>query len=274
MTSAETGKIVSGQGLSGRTVLVFGAGTPAGGISNGLAAGLAYARAGAGIFAVDSHPESLEHTLTALRAAGADAAGACGDIRSDSDVEHCVAAAGRAFGQIDVLHNNVGVLRLGGPDALSKEDWTLSINTNLTGAFLAVRHVVPQMKHRRRGVIINVSSIAGSRFCGKPMIAYSASKAALEQLTRSIAVELAPFGIRCNAVAPGLIDTAMAMNAYANGEESAGQVRRDRDALSPTGRMGRPEDVANAAVFLASDAAAYINGAVLPVDGGLACRCW
>lgn len=258
--------------LAGRTVLVVGAGSSRQGTSNGKAACLTYARAGAEVAAVDLDREALQVTVDAVRAEG----GSCLAIEADAAVEadsaRAAAAAQAAYGRIDVLHNNVGLLRLGGPEALALADWDLTMAANLRGAFLACRHVLPLMKRQGGGAVVNVSSIAGGRWCGRPMLAYSASKAALDQLTRSVAVEYAPYGIRCNAVVPGLIDTPMVREPYAAVYGDEARLIAERAALCPPGRMGTPWEVAQAALFLASDLAGYVNGALLPVDGGLSCK--
>jgi NAD(P)-dependent dehydrogenase (short-subunit alcohol dehydrogenase family) len=139
---------------------------------------------------------------------------------------------------------------------------------NLTSAYLTCRHTLPHMLAAGRGVIVNVSSLAGIRDTGYVYPAYSAAKAGINQLTVSIALTYADRGIRANAVLPGLIDTPL-VRAEITDDPAALAARHAR---SPTGRMGTPQDVANAAVFLASDRAAYINGVCLPVDGGLAAR--
>jgi NAD(P)-dependent dehydrogenase (short-subunit alcohol dehydrogenase family) len=168
------------------------------------------------------------------------------------------------------VHNNVGATRLGGPTELSLQDWRATMAVNLDSVFLSARLTIPHLL-RTRGSMINVSSTASIRWTGYAYPAYAAAKAAVNQLTRSLALQYADRGVRVNAVLAGLIDTPLVYRQLAGGE-AAGEVRARRAALSPTGAMGTAYDVANAALFLASDEAAYVTGTLLPVDGGLHVR--
>lgn len=258
--------------LHNRTALVFGAGSSTGGLSNGQAACLAYAREGARIFVVDVNPDALAHTVRQVKDNGGECASFVADVRSEAAVAAAVAQAAEHFGTVDILHNNVGVLTLGGPEELATADWDAMLEINLKGTFLACKYTLPVMVGQKRGAIVNISSIAGGRWCGRAMVGYSASKAAINQLTSEIAVQYAPYGIRCNAIVPGIIHTPMISEPFKALHGSDDKLVAERSAVIPMGRLGSAWDVANAAVFLASDDAAYITGARLPVDGGLACK--
>ncbi|WP_218577998.1 SDR family NAD(P)-dependent oxidoreductase [Phytohabitans rumicis] len=151
---------------------------------------------------------------------------------------------------------------------LSRADWDAAVAANLTGCYLTVRHALPHLLRRGKGAIVNVSSLASIRATGYVYPVYSAAKAAVNQLTVSLALTYADRGLRANAILPGLIDTPLVARQVV--DDPAEVVARH--ARSPTGRMGSPWDVAHAVVFLASDRAAYVNGVCLPVDGGLAAR--
>jgi len=254
--------------LDGRVVLVFGAGSAADGLSNGRAAALAYAEAGALVAAIDIDAESAATTAERIRDKGGIAVAITADVTDESSVAAAVATAGAALGTPAVLHNNVGMAMLGAVHELSRAGWDRGLALNTTGAFLTCKHTLPLMLESGRGAIINVSSLAAVRYTGYDYPVYMAGKAALDQLTVSIALGYARRGIRANAILPGLIDTPLVGAQLHSGGDLA-RAQSERDEASPTGRMGSPWDVAHAAVFLASDEAAYINGVCLPVDGGL-----
>ncbi len=255
--------------LAGRVVVVFGAGSSGDAVSNGEAAALAYARAGAAVAAVDRDAAQAQRVATAISATGGTSLAVTADVTRESDVAAAVATVVCELGAPHVLHNNVGRAQLGSVLETDVDAWNAALGVNLTGAYLTCRHTLSHMLDAGRGVVINVSSLAGIRHTGYVYPAYSAAKAGLNQLTVSIALTYADRGIRANAILPGLIDTPLVGAQLSDGPESVAA----RHARSPTGRMGSPHDVANAAVFLASDRAAYINGVCLPVDGGLAARC-
>lgn len=256
--------------LDGRVALVFGAGSSGPALSNGQAAALAYARAGAQVAAIDVSPTAAQDTATEIGKEDGTAIALTADVTDEESVAAAVAAATEALGVPAVLHNNVGVTVVGGVENLSRQDWDRGLALNATGAFLTCKHTLPAMLAAGRGAIVNVSSLAAIRHTGYDYPAYMAGKAAVDQLTVSIALTYASRGIRANAILPGLIDTPL-VGAQLHVEDME-QARAARDAASPTGRMGSPWDVAHAAVFLASDAAAYVNGVCLPVDGGLSAR--
>src|SRR6266567_2887184 len=195
------------------------------------------------------------------------------DAASAGDVEAMVAACLKAYGRIEVLDNNVGIAEMGNVVDVSEASWDHVFNVNLKSAFLAMKHVIPVMARQGGGSIINISSIASIRHLG---ISYVTSKAAMNQMTRTTAVEYAPKNIRVNAVLPGLMKTPMVEHSaglaasYAAGDVEA--MWRARDAQVPMGHMGDAWDVANAALFLASDESKYITGIELVVDGGVTCR--
>jgi NAD(P)-dependent dehydrogenase (short-subunit alcohol dehydrogenase family) len=255
--------------LSGRTVIVFGAGSSGAALSNGEAAALAYARAGAAVAVVDVNASEAERVAKEIAAAGGVAIAIRADVTDESQVEAAVRTANGELGVPDILHNNVGVARTGSVLELGIDAWDAAVRVNLTSAYLTARHVLPGMLESGRGAIINVSSTASIRDTGYTYPVYNATKAAVNQLTVSLALTYAARGIRANAVLPGLIDTPLVSNQITNDPTALAA----RHAASPTGHMGSPWDVANVSVFLASDAAAYVNGVCLPVDGGLSARC-
>ncbi|GAB7006922.1 SDR family oxidoreductase [Nocardioides sp. AN3] len=255
--------------LRGRAAIVFGAGSSGAALSNGEAAARAYALAGAEVAVVDINASEAERVAKEIGVAGGSAIAITADVTDEGQVVEAIRRAQRELGGPDILHNNVGVARIGSVLELELDAWESAVRLNLTSAYLSVRNVLPMMLEAGRGAIVNVSSVASIRDTGYTYPVYNATKAAVNQFTVSLALTYAARGIRANAVLPGLIDTPLVSN----------QITADPDALavrhaaSPTGRMGSPWDVANASVFLASDAAAYVNGVCLPVDGGLSARC-
>ncbi len=257
--------------LADRVALVFGAGSSGPGWGNGKASALAYARAGARVACVDQHLERAQETVDLIRAENGDAIALAAEVASSSDVAAAVQATVDKWQRLDVLHNNVGISLFGGPVDLSEADWDRSMDVNLKSVFLACKHALPVMERQGRGVITNISSILSVRVSWYDQIAYYASKAAVDHFTRAVAVKYAAKGIRCNAILPGLLNTPLlyANPAIVGTHGGVEAMTASRDASSPTGKQGSAWDVANAAVFLASDAAAYINGVLLPIDGGL-----
>lgn len=255
--------------LDGQVVIVFGAGSSGAGVSNGAAAAHAYAAAGAAVAAVDINPTEAHRVAEEAAASGIKALGVTADVTNESDVAAAMDTVVKELGPPHVVHNNVGVAHIGSVLETDRQTWDSLVNLNLTSAYLTCRHSLPHMLDAGRGVITNVSSLASIRDTGYVYPAYSAAKAAVNQLTVSLALAYADRGIRANALLPGLIDTPLVHQQITDHPEALAA----RHAMSPTGRMGSPYDVANAAVFLASDRAAYINGVCLPVDGGLAARC-
>ena len=257
--------------LAGRTVLVFGAGSAGPGWGNGKAAAVLYAREGARVVAVDLNGRAVDETRAIIAAEGGTALALAGDVTRAGDIDRAVACALAEFGTIDVLHNNVGITDMGALEDVSEERWQRVMNVNLTGVFLTCKAVVPAMLRQGRGVIINISSIAGAVINRYPYFSYYASKAGLNHFTRALAVQYAKQGIRANVVMPGVMDTPLIRAQIAGQYDDHEAMMRGRDAMSPMGRQGTAWDVARASVFLASDDAAYITGVCLPVDGGLSC---
>ena len=255
--------------LRGRVAVVFGAGSSGAGLSNGEAAARAYAAAGALVAVVDLVADEADRVAKKITVSGGTALAVTADVTDEDQVAAAVRTVVAELGVPHVLHNNVGVARTGSVLELGLDGWEAGLRVNLTSAYLTTRHVLPSMLDAGRGVITNVSSVASIRDTGYVYPVYSGAKAAVNQLTVSLALTYAARGIRANAVLPGLIDTPLVTQQITDDPEAL----EARHAASPTGRMGSPWDVAHAAVFLASDAAAYVNGVCLPVDGGLSARC-
>ena len=263
-----------GDRLAGKTAIVVGAGqTPGETIGNGRATALRFAQEGARLVLVDRDEASVRETQRLVEAAAPGTAtvlvadiveeDACAEI-----ARHALDALG---GRIDVLHNNVGIgAGDGGPTSLSADAWDRIVDVNLKAMWLTCKHVVPVMREQRNGAIVNISSVAAIAGVGN-LTAYKISKAGVNALTQALAVTNARFGIRANAIMPGLIDTPMAVDATARARGVAREVVADARARTvPLGRQGSAWDIANAALYLASDEAAFVTGVVLPVDGGQA----
>jgi NAD(P)-dependent dehydrogenase (short-subunit alcohol dehydrogenase family) len=259
--------------LEGRVALVFGAGSVGPGWGNGKASAVAYAREGARVACADRNAEAAEETAGLIRAEGGEAEPLSCDVTRADEIEAAVARTLERLGPIAILHNNVGQAKLGGVPDLSEEEWRRQLDVNLTGMFLACKAVLPVMRREKRGVITNISSVAGVRFTGYDYPSYYAAKGAVNQFTVGLALQYAREGIRANAIMPGLMDTPHIYQHISAAYGSAEDMVRERNESAPMGRMGTGWDVANAAVFLASDEAAYITGVCLPVDGGLTARC-
>ncbi len=259
--------------LTGAAAVVIGAGQqPGGTIGNGRAIALTLAREGAEVLCVDRDPERAAAVASEIGAAGGTAFALTADVVRDSTA--IVEAALERWGRIDVLVNNVGIGHAedGPAQRCTDAAFETVFAVNFTGARRIIRSALEPMRAAGRGSIVNVSSLAS--IAGANMIAYEISKAALNRLTTATAQGSAGKGVRCNAVLPGLIDTPMGVGGTAarDGRDLA-QQRAARDAMVPLkGGMGSAWDVANAVLFLASDEARFITGALLPVDGGASVR--
>jgi NAD(P)-dependent dehydrogenase (short-subunit alcohol dehydrogenase family) len=257
--------------LDKRVAMVFGAGSSGPGISNGKAAAIAYAREGARVVALDSDLASAKETVDMIQAEGGMATALWADVTDAATVNAAVEDVIRAHERIDILHNNVGVTMMGGPPDLDEAAWHRSLDINVGSVYRTSRAIIPHMLRQGRGVIINISSLAAIRWAGYPYFAYYAAKAAVNQATVALALQYARNGIRANAILPGAIDTPLIYKQISSQYASVEEMREARNRAVPSGRMGTAWDIANAAVFLASDDASFINGVGLPVDGGQSC---
>ncbi len=250
-------RTLAGPLLAGKLALVTGAGS---GIGRAICA--AYAQAGARVIATDVDLRACEGTLARVRELGADGLAYTLDVTDAGAAFALAERVGRDAGDVDVLVNNAGVIIREGLDSPRVEaNARRMMEVNYFGAFHAIRAWLPALR-RRRGCIVNVAS--GAALSGLPgTVGYSASKGALKMLTQSMAADLAGDGIRVNAVAPGIVDTPMTDATRGDPERLARFLAR-----IPARRVGRPEEVAGPALFLASDLASYVNGVTLPVDGG------
>ena len=265
------------QRMQHKVVLVMGAGsvgvTGAGAtptlVGNGRASAILYAREGAAmVVCVDIVRAAANETVRMIAAEGGRAEAHEADVTNAAQVEALVAGVITRHGRIDVLHNNVGITAMGGPVDESLESWHHVMDTNVSAMFIAAKYVIPHMLKAGRGAMVNISSLAGIRVTPYPYTSYYASKAAVVHLTTHLGLQYASQGIRANSIAAGLMNTPMVHQQIAAQYPSVDAMVRARDAMSPTGKMGDAWDIAHAAVFLASDDAKFINGIVLPVDGG------
>jgi len=260
--------------LKDKIAIVTGAGSSGPGWGNGKATSVLYAREGAKVLVADIDREAAEETAAMIRDEGGEAVTFVADVSKSGDVKAMIEQCIQSFGRVDILHNNVGVLHVGGPEELSEEAWDRDMAINVKSVFLSCKFALPVMVRQGGGAIVNTSSVASIRYTGYPSAAYNASKGAMNQLTQNIAVQYASKGIRANCVLPGLMNTPMIREPLKDSYGAGGvdEMIRRRDAQVPMGRMGDAWDVAYASLFLASDEAKYITGAMLVVDGGLSCK--
>lgn len=262
--------------LKDRIAIVVGAGqSPGEGIGNGRATALTFAREGARVLCVDHNIGSALETVDMIGASGGTAAAFRADVTKNAELEAMVADAHARWGRIDILHNNVGVSIAGGDAELldfTEDALDRCVAINLRSCIFAAKHVIPIMRRQKSGAIINISSMAA--ITTYPYVAYKATKSAMIAFTEQLAYQNAQYGIRANVILPGLMNTPMAVDTRAREfKKSRAEVEAERDAKVPLrGKMGTGWDVANAALFLASDEASFITGVTLPVDGGASVR--
>src|SRR3974390_1324126 len=258
--------------LKDRIAIVVGAGqSPGEGMGNGRATALTFAREGAKVLCVDHNLTSAQETVAMIAAKDGIAAAFKADVTRGAELEAMVADAISRWGRIDVLHNNVGVSLAGGDAellAIREDAFDRCVAINLKSCILAAKYAIPVMRQQRSGAIINISSMAAITVY--PYVAYKATKAAMIAFTEQLAYQNAEYGIRANVILPGLMDTPMAVDTRAKAfGKTRAEVAAGRDARVPLRhKMGTAWDVANAALFLASDEASFITGVALPVDGG------
>ena len=242
--------------LTGKVALVTGFGS-----GLGQAIAVLFAREGAKVAGISRRPEAGDETLQQIRAAGGEALFFPTDIRSATEVEAAVAGAIQSFGGLDIVVNSAGIRLTGTAADISKEDWDAVLDTNLTGTFLVSRAALPELRRRGGGCIINIAAVSGMQGTSG-RVAYSASKGAVVNLTEAMALDHASERIRVNCVCPGPTETPMMTI-------TSPEQRAQMDRRLPIGHIGQPEDVAEAALYFASDSARQVTGAILPVDGGL-----
>jgi len=259
--------------LEGKVAIVTGAGSVGPGWGNGRAIAVRFAEEGAKVFAVDRDPGRLGETVERAKR-GAVHTHAC-DVTDGASVAAMVEACVKKWGRIDVLVNNVGGSVAGGPVEMSEDVWDAQVDFNLKSVFLCCKHVLPVMEKQGGGAIVNVASTSGLRWTGSAQVAYAATKAAVIQLSRVVAVQYAPKGIRVNSVVPGQLHTPMVEARLAK-QRAGGDVNAllaQRKKRIPLAIEGDGRDTANAVLFLASDEARFVTGTEIVVDGGMTARC-
>jgi 3-oxoacyl-[acyl-carrier protein] reductase len=260
-------EIVVGQ-LQGKVALITGSGR-----GQGLAAAKRFAVEGARVVVNDLDPESVKTAVAAIRAAGGDAIETVGDVSSSADVRRVLDTVKTQYGGLDILYNNAGIgysatkrfgVAMSDIVSCTEEDWRRILDINIGGVFLFCKYGIPMLIERGSGVIINTASIAALRGAADAH-AYTATKGAVVALTRAIAVTYGPKGIRANTICPGVIDTEMIHDTLIARED----IRKALTQSTPLRRAGTAEDIADVAVFLASEASRFITGEEIVVDGGI-----
>jgi NAD(P)-dependent dehydrogenase (short-subunit alcohol dehydrogenase family) len=248
--------------LQEKVSIITGAGS-----GMGRVAALRFAAEGARVVVADNQKSAAEETVRQVRAAGGEATAVTVDVSVEADAKAMVDLATEKYGRVDVLYNNAGVMPEADHSVIDTpvEAWDKVMAVNVRGVYLACKYAIPRMVERHSGSIINVSSFVALLGCSVPQDAYTASKGAVLALTRSLAVQFAPQGVRTNAILPGPVETPLLMEWLVKDEAA----KKLRLARNPTGRFGKPEEVVALAVYLASDESAWTNGASLVIDGGI-----
>jgi NAD(P)-dependent dehydrogenase (short-subunit alcohol dehydrogenase family) len=248
--------------LKDKVSLITGSGS-----GMGRVAALRFASEGSRVIVADNQAAAAEETVRQVRAAGGEAWPITVDVSVEADAKAMADLAIEKFGRLDVLYNNAGIMPADDHSVVDTpiEAWDQVMAINVRGVYLACKHAIPYMLEQGSGSIINVSSFVALLGCSVPQDAYTASKGAVLALTRSLAVQFAPHGVRTNAILPGPVETPLLMDWLVKDEEA----KQIRLARNPTGRFGKADEVVALAVYLASDESAWTNGASLVIDGGI-----
>ena len=236
----------------------------------GRVAAAMFCREGARVAVADVNASACETAAAEARAAadgGGDAFPVRCDVTHEKDVREAIAATVAQYGRLDVLYNNAGIMMAEDSSVVDTEEWVWdrTLGVNVKGIYLCCKHGIPEMLKAGGGSVINIASFVALVGCSVPQDAYTASKGAVIALTKSLAVQFGPRGVRSNAICPGPIETPLMTEWLLKDAEA----KRIRLARNPTGRFGKPDDIVNAGVYLASDESTWTNGAVLVIDGGI-----
>ena len=264
-----------GTRLEGKVAVIVGAGCVGPGWGNGRATAFRFVEEGAHVLAVDNSEAALVETIERVKPLGGTIETHIGDATQSQSVARMIQVCMDRFGRLDILVNNVGGSKKGGPVELSEEDWDSQVDFNLKSVFLGCKHALPELQKDGGGAIVNIASTSGTRWTGSAQVAYAATKAGVIQLSKVVAMEYAAKKVRVNAIAPGQLHTPM-VEARLAGQRTGGDVDallKQRLARIPLGFMGDGTDTANTAVFLASEEARFITGTEIIVDGGMTARC-
>lgn len=251
--------------LEGKVCIITGAG---GGM--GRTAAQMFAQRGAKVAVFELNQEAGEETVTEIQKEGGEATFFHCNVTDEEAVQEAISQVVQLYGNIDCLYNNAGVMPETDHSVIDTpaEVWDLVLNVNVKGVYLMSKYVIPEMLKKQKGSIINIASFVAMMGCSVPQDAYTASKGAVVSLSRSMAIQFRPYGIRTNAICPGPIETPLLMDWLVKDEE-AKKLRLNRQ---PSGRFGKPEDIVNCAIYLASDESDWTNGAIINVDGGITCN--
>src|SRR6478735_6978449 len=248
--------------LDGKVAIITGAG---GGM--GRTAARLFAAEGAKVVLADVTDEMVGSAVAEVEAAGGQATGIAADVSNEADAKRMVAHAVATYGRVDALYNNAGIMPAADHSVVDTDvaTWDRVMAVNVRGVYLGCKYAIPRMVDQGSGSIINVASFVAILGCSVPQDAYTASKGAVLALTKSLAVQFAPHGVRSNSISPGPIETPLLMDWLVKDEEA----KRIRLARNPTGRCGKPEEIVHVAICLASDESRWTNGSNLVIDGGI-----